>query len=129
MSAYEILDIRDTALSTGKQHTEDDTLSSGASEGRRLPTPPASSTENTMDAFGGDDLADSIIDSLNKPEGQKTIPTFVLYDKKGLQLFDAITYLDEYYLTGAEIDILKRKADEVVSRLKDGSVIIELGAG
>lgn len=60
----------------------------------------------------------------------KSIPTYILYDKKGLQLFDQITQLDdEYYLTGAELDILIRRSDEMVDRLQDGSVIFELGAG
>ncbi|CAG8620353.1 10078_t:CDS:2, partial [Ambispora leptoticha] len=59
----------------------------------------------------------------------KSIPTIVLYDDRGLQLFDQITYLDEYYLTNCEIDILNRKVDEIVAYVKDGSAIIELGAG
>ena len=69
------------------------------------------------------------MDSLDKPANQKSIPTYVLYDKKGLRLFDQITYLDEYYLTNAELDILQRKANELAARLENGSMIFELGAG
>ncbi|KAJ3068445.1 hypothetical protein HK102_007170, partial [Quaeritorhiza haematococci] len=38
----------------------------------------------------------------------RSIPTLVLYDDRGLEIFDQITYIDEYYLTNAEIDIFKR---------------------
>ena len=32
--------------------------------------------------------------------GEKTLPTLLLYDDKGLKLFEEITYLEQYYLTG-----------------------------
>lgn len=83
----------------------------------------------TDDAFGDSNLVDSIIAGLDKPFNHKTIPTLVLYDNRGLQLFDQITYLPEYYLTNAEIDILKHKCDEILSHIPDGSAVIELGAG
>ena len=38
----------------------------------------------------------------------KSLPTELLYDDAGLQLFDQITYLPEYYLTAAEADILSK---------------------
>lgn len=75
------------------------------------------------------DLDEIILESLDKGEGEKSIPTLVLYDSRGLQLFDQITYLEEYYLTNAEIDILQNKINEIVSYIKDGSAVIELGAG
>ncbi|KAJ1343650.1 hypothetical protein BSLG_001798 [Batrachochytrium salamandrivorans] len=60
----------------------------------------------------------------------RSIPTMVLYDKRGLDLFDQITYLDDYYLTGAEIDIFQRYASDIVDGyINDGSVLIELGCG
>ncbi|CAO3574350.1 unnamed protein product [Mortierella alpina] len=59
----------------------------------------------------------------------KTIPTMVLYDDRGLQLFDEITYLDEYYLTQEEIEILERDGDKIVENIPDNSVVVELGAG
>ncbi|KAL1919392.1 uncharacterized protein VTP21DRAFT_2085 [Calcarisporiella thermophila] len=59
----------------------------------------------------------------------KTIPTLVLYDDRGLQLFDEITYLEEYYLTNAEINVLENYVDEIQQYVKDGSALIELGAG
>ena len=37
--------------------------------------------------------------------GEKQLPTLLLYDEAGLRLFEKITYLDEYYLTNAEIEV------------------------
>ena len=75
-------------------------------------------------------LVNAIIDGLNpKQNSMKSIPTIVLYDDVGLQIYDQITYLEEYYLTNAEIDILKNKADQIIEYIPDGSHIIELGAG
>ncbi|KAJ1566719.1 hypothetical protein HK405_008709 [Cladochytrium tenue] len=60
----------------------------------------------------------------------RSIPTLVLYDDRGLELFDEITYLDEYYLTAAEIDVFARWADEMMRTcVSDGGVLIELGVG
>ena len=60
----------------------------------------------------------------------RSLPTMLLYDDKGLDIFDQITYDKDYYLTKAEIDILiKYSRDMVRDYVKDGSVLIELGAG
>ncbi|KAF9119191.1 hypothetical protein BGW39_000490 [Mortierella sp. 14UC] len=95
----------------------------------------SSSSNNEMEeepaADGGFDLPKMILSSL-KPEVEgapKTIPTMVLYDDYGLQLFDQITYLPEYYLTQEEIEILERDADRIVDHIPDNSVVVELGAG
>lgn len=54
----------------------------------------------------------------------------VLYDDKGLEIFDKITYHEDYYLTNAEIDILQTYSSEMVkSYVQDGDVLIELGSG
>lgn len=81
------------------------------------------------DAVNGNQLVDMILTSLNQPKGQKSIATFLLYDELGLQLFDEITRLEEYYLTNAERTILQEHADELASRVNDGTVIVELGSG
>jgi EasF-like predicted methyltransferase len=60
----------------------------------------------------------------------RSLPTMMLYDAKGLEIFDKITYNSDYYLTNAEIDILKRYSHDIVRDfLNDGSIIIELGSG
>jgi L-histidine Nalpha-methyltransferase / hercynylcysteine S-oxide synthase len=47
----------------------------------------------------------------------------------GLKLFEEITFLDDYYLTNAEIDALQRHAKAIARRLPEGSRLVELGSG
>jgi len=61
--------------------------------------------------------------------GEKKLPTLLLYDENGLRLFEKITYLDEYYLTGAEIEVLETYAVRIAERIPSGSVVVELGSG
>ncbi|KAK6428528.1 hypothetical protein LTR95_015330 [Oleoguttula sp. CCFEE 5521] len=71
-----------------------------------------------------------IVEGLAVPEGrQKTLPTLLLYDATGLQIFEEITYLEEYYLTGQEIEVLERNADEIATNIEQNSVLLELGSG
>lgn len=74
-------------------------------------------------------LKDEILTSLKPESGPKTLPTLLLYDEQGLQLFEEITYLEEYYLTNAEIDVLKHSADSIAEVIRPGSMVIELGSG
>lgn len=60
---------------------------------------------------------------------EKQLPTMLFYDEKGLQLFEEITYLEEYYLTNAEIDALERYAGRIAERIPHGAQVIELGSG
>lgn len=57
------------------------------------------------------------------------MPTLLLYDEKGLQLFEDITYLEEYYLTNAEIEVLTTHAEAIARLIEPDSQIIELGSG
>lgn len=77
-------------------------------------------------------LAEQIRSGLRpKDGGEKRLPTLLLYNEKGLKLFEKITYLDEYYLTGQEIEVLEKYADRIADRvaLEPESVIVELGSG
>lgn len=51
-----------------------------------------------------------------------------LYDDRGSDLFDQITDQPEYYLTGAEAEILERHAAEI-QRLTGSDTLVELGSG
>ena len=51
------------------------------------------------------------------------------YDELGSRLFEAITVLPEYYLTGAEAEILRRHAGEIVAALGGPVWALELGSG
>ncbi|KAF5382668.1 hypothetical protein D9615_002725 [Tricholomella constricta] len=83
------------------------------------------------------DIAAQIVGGLTRPAGEKQLPTMLLYDERGLRLYDDITTkAPEYYLFGAEEEILKHKADEIVLAMHHGEdrvsadeVVLELGAG
>ncbi len=75
-------------------------------------------------------ILDEMRANLRPSKGQeKRMPTLLLYDEQGLRLFEDITYLEEYYLTNAEIDVLITHADEMASRISAGSMVVELGSG
>lgn len=60
---------------------------------------------------------------------QKALPPKFFYDKKGSELFEAITRLPEYYPTRTEIGLLRRHAPEIARLLGMHSFLIELGSG
>ncbi|KAI9736455.1 MAG: hypothetical protein M1818_006189 [Claussenomyces sp. TS43310] len=97
------------------------------------PTPESLSSSHIIDIRNGKALEMNLkveISSKLKPEnGPKQLPTLLLYDDKGLQLFEEITYLDEYYLTNAEINVLHNSASEIAQHVQSGSMVIELGSG
>ncbi|OAL45405.1 hypothetical protein IQ07DRAFT_520423 [Pyrenochaeta sp. DS3sAY3a] len=81
------------------------------------------------DTGQSDILADIRSGLRPKNGGEKRLPTLLLYDAPGLRLFEDITYLEEYYLTNAEINVLDTYADDIAERIAPGSIIVELGSG
>jgi uncharacterized SAM-dependent methyltransferase len=75
-------------------------------------------------------LVNEIHKGINPPAGtKKSMPTMLLYDANGLKLFEEITYLEEYYLTNAEIEVLNRNAKRIIERIPDNAQLLELGSG
>lgn len=75
-------------------------------------------------------IVDQLRKGLNPVEGEeKTMPTLLLYDEKGLIFFEQIMALEEYYLTNSEIEVLKRQANKISETIREGSMIVELGSG
>ncbi|KAI1322000.1 DUF323 domain protein [Xylariaceae sp. FL0255] len=94
-------------------------------------------------------LGDEIYRLLRPQDGPRKLPTLLLYDDEGLRLFERvgipypnlllsalptdplpqITYLEEYYLTNAEIQVLQNSAAEIAQSIPSGSLLIELGSG
>ena len=75
-------------------------------------------------------LLNEIKSKLNPSEGkEKQLPTLLLYDEQGLKLFEDVTYLDEYYLTNSEIEVLTNHADGIAKKIHTGSILVELGSG
>jgi L-histidine Nalpha-methyltransferase len=59
----------------------------------------------------------------------KRLPSKYFYDAVGSALFDAITYLPEYYLTRAETEILREWGWQIVRILDAPLEFLELGSG
>ncbi len=78
----------------------------------------------------GPSILDQIHDGLH-PQlgGEKSLPTLLLYDERGLQLFEEISYLNEYYLTNAEIGLLREHAISLATVIPEECIILELGSG
>ena len=99
--------------------------------GAKILLPAASS--NIIDIRGDQDqqsLQGLIHQGLHSTDGgRKSLPTLLLYDEAGLKLFEKITYLEEYYLTNAEIEVLEANADQIAQALQPGSIVLELGSG
>jgi len=53
--------------------------------------------------------------------GQKSLPDLLLWDAEGLKLFEKITYLESYYLTHHEIELLERECDSIAKCIEPGT--------
>ncbi|TMJ14990.1 MAG: L-histidine N(alpha)-methyltransferase [Alphaproteobacteria bacterium] len=59
----------------------------------------------------------------------RAIPARWLYDRRGSELFEAITTLPEYYLTRADTALLERHSGEVAQIVGTGGAVVEFGSG
>lgn len=78
-------------------------------------------------AAEGTSLREEVLSGLRQVP--KTLPAKLFYDAHGAALFDAITHLDEYYLTRTEIAILHDNASNIAAAVGAGSVLLEYGSG
>lgn len=63
-------------------------------------------------------------------EQRKTISSKYFYDDEGSRLFQKITQLPEYYLTGCEFEIFQNYREEIADLIGDRAIhLIELGPG
>ncbi len=81
----------------------------------------------TQSAAPDEDFLASVVGSLAAP--QKSIESKFFYDAQGSQLFDAITDLEEYYLTRAETALLRARSGEIAALLGSGVSLVEFGSG
>lgn len=73
------------------------------------------------------DMAQAVLAGLkNEP---KFIQPKYFYDKRGSELFEQITCLDEYYLTRTELGLFDTYLGEVNNQLSEGLCLIEYGSG
>jgi dimethylhistidine N-methyltransferase len=59
----------------------------------------------------------------------RAIPARWFYDRRGSELFEAITELPEYYPTRTETEILRRACPEVAALAGEGRAVVEFGSG
>ncbi len=59
----------------------------------------------------------------------KAVPARWFYDRRGSELFEAITALPEYYLTRVEAALLARIAGDVAALAGPGRAVVEFGSG
>ena len=95
-------------------------------------------TQALLGASSGDvdnGVPAAIISGLSRPTHQRTLPTLLLYTETGLRIYDELTTkATEYYLFGAEEDILKKHGNEIIRAMHsrgciEGESVVELGAG
>ncbi len=87
-----------------------------------------SSSESVLDLepASADFLAEAI-DGLSA--SPRTLPCKFFYDERGSELFQKICELPEYYVTRAELQILKNQGRDIAKHLGPGIELIGLGTG
>lgn len=76
------------------------------------------------------ELRSSLQDSIQAAcHGEAAMPDLLLWDEKGLQYFEDVTYTPSYYLTDEEIGILEEQKYQIAQYIQPGSMLIELGSG
>ncbi|KNE64353.1 hypothetical protein AMAG_09379 [Allomyces macrogynus ATCC 38327] len=88
------------------------------------PTEPNASQLDPAESAGRRTLSSS-------PTCRFALPAFLHYDARGLQLFEQITHLAEYYLTESEASLLDSggAARAIANALPEGALVLELGCG
>jgi dimethylhistidine N-methyltransferase len=74
-----------------------------------------------------DRLLDDVMAGLSRPH--KALPPKYFYDAHGCALFEAICELPEYYLTRAEIALMRGQVGDMARHLGPGRILIEYGSG
>jgi dimethylhistidine N-methyltransferase len=72
-------------------------------------------------------VAAAVREGLFRP--RKRLPAWLLYDRRGSELFEQITELPDYYLTRTERAILAAHAAEIIEAAGPPLGVVELGAG
>ena len=73
------------------------------------------------------DFHQSIEDGIFAPK--KCLPSLLLWDAPGLVLFDNFAATAAYYPAKKELELIQQHADDIVSSVQPGAMIIELGSG
>jgi dimethylhistidine N-methyltransferase len=74
-----------------------------------------------------DSFLEEVTAGLSRP--RKELPPKYFYDERGSELFEAICGLPEYYLTRAELEIMRDHAGEMARHLGPRCAVFEYGSG
>ena len=58
-----------------------------------------------------------------------SLSSLMLWDDRGLQLFEEITQLPDYYISGLEKQIIEQHCEDIAKKVQPGSMIVDLGCG
>ena len=72
-------------------------------------------------------LEESLLGKNNQQ--QPLLPSAIMSDDVGLQIWSEITHAPEYYQTRVEIDLLKQHGAEIAQNIPSGCTVIDLGSG
>lgn len=75
------------------------------------------------------DLREELVASLTRPSSFRSIPSILLWDDRGQELFEKIMDCPQYYPFRAELALLSGYSDQMVIATGQSRLIIELGAG
>jgi dimethylhistidine N-methyltransferase len=70
---------------------------------------------------------DDVVEGLS--QSPKCLPCKYFYDERGSRLFDRICELDEYYLTRAELALMRQYAAEMAEQIGPDVMLVEYGSG
>lgn len=73
------------------------------------------------------EFAEAVIAGLS--QRQKVVPARYFYDRRGSELFEAITHLPEYYPTRVEAALLQAHAADIERLVGDSRTVVEFGSG
>ena len=65
---------------------------------------------------------------LEPSQQQRRLPSAIMSDEFGLQLWNRCTYLPEYYFTRAEIELLEQCGQDIAQHVEAGCTLIDLGS-
>jgi len=72
-------------------------------------------------------MLDEVLEGLT--QHQKQLPAKFFYDERGSELFEQITYLEEYYPTRTERAIMQDNINEIAELVGPQAMLVELGSG
>ena len=93
------------------------------SESATADSAPSAASESPVDPAFRDDVLRGLAEPI------PSIPARWLYDRRGSELFDEITRLDDYYPTRTETALLNAIMPEIAALLPEGLAVVEFGAG